>query len=103
MTREQRFLPNGIPRYVRCYDDPTSGDRFTVVFTGRYQGRDGCDYLGMNSYPFHPQGIGQHGWSRDVIDYPTYGHLGKKIKFTDLPKDCQQCVLQSYKEIWRIK
>ena len=45
--------------------------------------------------PFHPQGE-----SPDQIDRPTYGHLGKKIKFSDLPEDCQTLVLQDYKEIW---
>lgn len=104
MTRTEQLLPGGIPRYIRCYDNGgKAADRYTVVFTGNYKGRKGCDYLGMNAYPFHPQGIGMHGWSEDVIDYPTYGHLGRKIKFSDLPEDCQKLVLRDYRDIWGLE
>ena len=104
--RYARLMPNDLPKYVRCYDnggtEKNNGsiDRYTVVFTGNYKGREGCDYLAMNGAPFHPQGFGQHGWSRDVIDYPTYGHLGKKIHFTDLPEDCQIMALRDYLLTW---
>ncbi len=102
--RKERLMPKGIPRYIRCYDNGgKSIDRYTVVYTGRYdQKRNGCMYVSMNSSPFHPQGFGQHGDSPTPIDYPTYSHLGKKIKFTDLPEDCQKLVVQDYKEIWNI-
>lgn len=104
MTRTERLLPGGIPRYIRCYDNGgRSADRYTVVFTGRYKGRQGCDYLAMSAYPFHPQGVGQHGWNKNVIDRPSYGHLGWKIKFSDLPEDCQKLVLQDYRDIWKLE
>jgi hypothetical protein len=104
MTREERFMPNGIPKHVRIYDNGgETFDQYTVVFTGNYKGRNGCEYIGMSTNPFHPQGFGQHGHSWTVIDYPKYSHLGKKIKFQDLPERCQDCVIQDYKEIWRIK
>lgn len=104
MTRKEQFMPNDIPRWIRIYDNlGETFDRYTVVFTGRYKGRDGiCHYLGMSENPYHPQGFGQHGESQDVIDRPKYGHLGKKIKFTDLPEDCQRAVIGDYEEIWRI-
>ena len=103
MTRREQFMPNGIPRKIRIYDDGGKTiDRYTVVFTGNYKGRNGCDYVGMSEHPYHPQGFGQHGWSEMRIDRPKYGHLGKKIKFTDLPKDCQRAVIDDYEEIWRI-
>lgn len=117
-TRLARFLPNGIPRYVHCYDnggpDGKSGsiDRFTVVFTGRYKGRQGCDYLAMSSQPFHPQGFGQHGWNQIPIDANNSGfapaigkrnHLGRRIAFQDLPADCQKFVLKDYAEIWGLE
>lgn len=102
MNRYQRFFKNDIPKYIRCYDKPDVGDRFTVVFTGHYKGRNGCDYLGMSERPFHPQGIGQHGWSESIIDKPQYSHLGKKITFNDLPEDCKKLVLSTYKDIWEI-
>lgn len=106
MNREETFLPGGVPKYVRCYDNGgKTADRYTVVFTGRYRKtpRDEFLYLGMNAHPFHPQGIGQHGSSREQIDRPSYGHLGKKIKFTDLPEDCQKAVLNDYRDIWNLK
>src|ERR1035437_10201882 len=100
LARIERLLPGGVPRWVRCYDDgdrpDATWDRFTVVYTGRaatlrakgfapeYQ------FVGMSSHPTHPQGFGQHGTTQHhPADRPTYGHLGRKIKFTDLPADCQ--------------
>lgn len=109
-ARHERLMPGGIPRYIRVYDEPTTADRYTVVFTGRYAGRPvgGCDYVGMSADPFHPCGFGQHGESRTVIDAPggwppAMGrkcHLGKRIPFTDLPAPCQQLVLTDYRGLW---
>ena len=103
-TRKERLLPAGVPRYIRCYDNNgETADRYTVVFTGNYKGRDyQCDYIGMGGNPFHPQGVCMHGTEPDAIDRPKYSHLGKKIKFLDLPKDCQQVVLDDYKEMWNL-
>ena len=101
MTRKEQFMPNGIPRKIRVYDNlGETCDRYTVVFTGNYKGRNGCDYLGMSEHPYHPQGFGQHGWHERVIDYPSYTHLGKKIKFKDLPEDCKRAVVDDYVDIW---
>ncbi len=102
-ARTERLMPNGVPKYVRCYDNEGPADHYTVVFTGRYAGREGCDYLGMSAQPFHPQGIGQHGSSEHMIDRPRYGHLGKRISFRDLPEDCQTLVLSDYRTIWDLK
>lgn len=112
--RLKRLLPDGKPRYVRCYDfgDNDCMDRYTVVFTGNYAGRNGCDYLAMNAAPFHPQGIGQHGHADRVID-STHGswggvsigrkcHLGTRIVFEDLPEDCQTAVLNDYRKMWKL-
>jgi hypothetical protein len=105
--RYNNLLPNGIPRYIRVYDNNTKGagtfDRYTVVFTGRYN-KSGIyyEYLGMSAHPFHPQGFGQHGESNQPIDRPTYSHLGKKITFDQLPEDCKLCVLQDYKANWNL-
>lgn len=106
MDRKEKLMPNGIPKYVRCYDNGgRTADQYTVVFTGRYRHKTGNEFwvLGMNKYPFHPQGIGMHLTYPYQIDYPTYGHLGKKIKFTDLPEDCRKAVLQDYVYLWDIK
>lgn len=103
--RKENLLPQGTPRYVRCYDNGgETADRYTVVFTGRYKQNTGGEfwYVGMSGNPFHPQGIGTHGSSRTQIDYPSYGHLGKKVKFSDLTENCKVCVLQTYKDLWEI-
>lgn len=92
---------------VRCYDnggvDKVGGtvDRFTVVYTGRYRRYTGGEqqYVGMSTNPFSPQGFGQHGSSRTGIDRPAYSHLGKRIAFTDLPKDCQRLVQTDCQEL----
>ena len=103
-TRIERLMPNGVPRYVRCYDnDGQTFDRYTVVFTGNYKGRKGCNYLAMSEHPTHPQGLGQHGWSNHIIDRPIYSHLGERIKFEQLPEDCKGVVISDYVEIWGIK
>lgn len=107
MERKESLMPNGIPRYVRVYDyGDTSADRYTVVFTGRYRKnkrRDQFVYIGMSESPFHPQGIGQHGASDTLIDKPGYSHLGKRITFETLPKDCQLCALNTYRSIWGLE
>ena len=107
--RFERIMPDGKPRYIRCYDnggpatERGSIDRYTVVFTGNYPGREGlCRYLAMSGAPFHPQGFGQHGESLDTIDRPSYGHLGKRINFDDLPEDCQELVVSDYRYYWEI-
>lgn len=102
-ARANRLIPNGIPRYVRCYDNGgRSCDRYTVVFTGNYRGRKGCDYVAMNASPFHPQGFGQHGWHDRVIDRPRSSRLGRRLPFIALPSDCQKLVMQDYCSMWNI-
>ena len=101
MTRIDNFMPSGIPRKIRVYDNQgETVDRYTVVFTGNYKGRNGCDYLGLSEHPRHPQGFGQHGWDQGIIDYPKYSHLGKKIMFEQLPEDCKKVVIEDYADIW---
>jgi hypothetical protein len=75
---------------LRCYDNGgVSADRYSVLFmdepysTGQ-QGSFVC--LGMSANPFHPQGVGMHSAA-----IPGF-HLGKRIKFADLPEDCQNFV-----------
>jgi hypothetical protein len=54
----------------------------------------------MNGSPFHPQGFCQHGENESPIDRPSYGHLGKRISWEDLPDDCKEVVKRDYDEIW---
>lgn len=118
--RKDRLMPNGIPRWIRCWDAGPDGaiDRYTVVYSGRYPKGEGRDrryqYVAMNCDPFAPQGFGQHGETEDIIDCPlgwteqvgrTCRHnptLGRRIRFEDLPEDCRKLVLSDYHEIWSI-
>lgn len=100
-NRTERLLPGGVPKWIRSYDSgPDSGfDRYTVVYTGK---RDrSYHYVGMSEHPFWPGGFGQHGEGKNgPIDRPTYGHLGKRVSFGELPPDCQKLVLQDYQYLW---
>ena len=103
--RIESFLPEGKPKFVRIYDNGgETADRFTVVFTGRYGHKTGNEtwIIGMCEAPYSPQGVCLHSPLpyNERPDFPTYGHLGKKIKFDDLPKDCQKVVLEDYKYLW---
>ena len=117
-TRKDRLLPGGVPRYVRCYDQPEAADRYTVCFSGKAGSIGGWySYRAMSKYPFDPQGIGlwlasEHQPCDTMGEIPgkwywppAIGrkcHLGKRIPFTELPEDCRKLVLQDYKEIWKL-
>ena len=109
-NRRERFMPNGTPKWIRCYDnggtDKPNGsiDRYTVVFTkaGCFMPERCHPVLAMSESPFSPQGFGQHLSYPKLIDRPTYGHLGKKIAFADLPPDCQKLVVHDYEDYWGI-
>lgn len=117
-ARRARLLPGGSPRYVRCYDNGgTSGDRYTVILTGR-RGRG--FYRACSSNPYHPQGIGisdatQSGQPLDVEIRrqrgdrnahwpPAVGQrchvLGKRVPPTDLPPMVQVSMWEDYCEVW---
>ncbi len=115
-SRTERLLPNGIPRWIRCYDNGgETCDRYTVIFTGRYRHQTGGEGwgLGMSTYPFDPQGFGQHfGWTGQSPDVsgsswggPAIGrkcHLGTRIAFDTMPPDCQRATLDDYRELWNL-
>lgn len=113
-TRQERLMPRGIPRYIRCYDNgDRSCDRYTVVYGGRsyrYPGIPGRWHLvvGMSGAPFHPQGVCLHDEYDHMIDAPhgwppAIGrkcHLGVRIPFTALPADCRRVVREDYRDLW---
>lgn len=78
---------------IKIYDNGgETFDRFTVVYlTQTYACYYG--YLGMSENPFSPQGYCQHG---SCTDGP---HLGKEIKFEDLPEACQRAVKNDLEEL----
>lgn len=114
LSRRRNLMPRGIPRYVRCYDNGgESGDRYTVCFTGKAGSNCGWySYRAMSEHPCHPQGIGlwcesehRHCDTNKSGFAPAIGrkcHLGRRIRFQDLPADCRKLVLRDYREIWRI-
>lgn len=89
------YTETGTPKYVHCHD---SGEKFVDRYIVRFtQIRSGwTQLLCMSAHPFSPQGFGQH------VEYPAYEKLslGKRIKFEQLPPDCQACVLQDYRDHW---
>lgn len=120
-------MPSGVPRWVRCYDNGgETFDRYTAVYTGRrawggpMHMRWNVDerfkfypYRGMSTYPFHPQGFGQLGESKNQpcdVRPGSWGgppigrrcHIGVRIHFKDLPADCRKLVIQDYKAIWKL-
>ena len=97
--RIENLMPNGIPRYIRIYFKPDTLDCYTVVFAKQ----KGYLYIAMSTMPFSPLGFCQHGEANEPIDKPTYKHLGKKIKFQDLPADCQTQVISDYVDLWGIE
>ena len=74
---------------VRIYDNGgRTFDRYTAVYRDQPE-HGGCFAArGMSANPFHPQGFGQMGAAMDG------SHLGKRIRFDDLPTDCARLVYQ---------
>jgi len=109
-ARLDSLLPKGKPKNVRIYDNGGvdaggSLDCYTVIFSGLWKGKPVgyTQLLSMNACPTHPQmGIGMHCEYQGEVDRPSYGHLGKKISFDDLPAECQKVVLEDYKDIWQL-
>jgi hypothetical protein len=97
-------MPNGIPRYIRIYDMPGCWDRYTVVYTRIHQDPNFryYPYVGMSEAPTQPYGFGQHGDSPTILDRPRSRYLGRKIRFQDLPKPCQDVVVSDYKALWNL-
>lgn len=74
---------------IRCYDNGGKTlDRYTVVyldFPERERGVFEC--VGMSARPFDPQGFGQHSAAM------CGRHLGARVPFCMLPKDCRALVM----------
>ena len=74
---------------VHIYDNGgKTFDRFTAVYLKMPENRGMFSARGMSEHPFHPQGFGQFCTAMDGK------HLGKRIKFENLPADCQKLVKQ---------
>jgi hypothetical protein len=88
-ARERRRL-NKIKSQVEVYDNGGETlDRYTVVYLNEPEAKpETFAARGMCSQPFHPQGFGQ------MVTAMRGDHLGRRIRFEQLPKDCQKLVLQ---------
>jgi hypothetical protein len=82
-SRFERLMPNGTPRYIRIYDNGgKTFDRYTVVFTHNFPNRNRkCLVRAMSKNPKSPQGFQYVGEYNEIIDFPSYSHLGKKNNF----------------------
>lgn len=72
---------------IKIYDNNgKTFDRYTVIYLNEPEQNGYYGARGMSENPFHPQGFGQ------CCSAMPGKHLGKCIKFEDLPADCQQLV-----------
>jgi hypothetical protein len=85
-----KVMKTTIPEKILCYDNGgKTADRYTVVYISEPERQPGTfAAVGMSASPFHPQGFGQH-----CAAIPGK-HLGKRIKFDELPEDCQKLVIR---------
>jgi len=82
------------PNALQIYDNGgKTFDRYTAVYLWDRErsGVYGC--RGMSEHPYHPQGFGQFSSAEPGR------HLGKRIKYGDLPPDCQRLVLGDLIEV----
>ncbi len=89
------IMVNGKRKTCRIYDaGHATLDRYTIAFRGRMVTGYGMiyPYIASSDSPFHPQGFGQHGESREFI---TGSRIGKRVSFDELPADVQKFILQS--------
>ena len=87
---------------LRVFDsDGKHLDRYTIL-PPRWAGPEwqeqgpswqaGWQAIGSSEHPFHPQGFGMH-----VTALPG-PHLGRRIKWADLPEDVQRFAHQAFPE-----
>ena len=103
MTKHKNlYTENGEPKRIRCYmfkqNPKPYADYITVVYT--YTSEAGYPigttvYRTMSGAPFHPLGIRLWGEQRKPF------HVGgSRVKFSELPHDCQELVRRDYSEPW---
>lgn len=90
------IMVNGKRKVCRIFDTGADGvfDRYTIAFKGyRVQGYGMVyPYLASSNNPFHPQGYGMHGESKEFV---TGKCLGKRVHFEALPADVQRFILDN--------
>jgi hypothetical protein len=94
------------PKEVLIFDNGgETWDRYTALFTGPYihETAGVSLYIGMSAHPTDPQGFGQHGEVKGMVekgDAHCFAHWGELINFSDLPEDCRAVVLHDYRDLW---
>lgn len=97
-----RWLQDAPKGLAAVYDSgPNRGaDRYTALYSGPvYCGRYGELVTAarfMSESPYAPHGIGIYGDA--PFDYAARRRMGKKIRFLDLPPDCQNLVCRDCAE-----
>lgn len=78
---------------VRLYDNGgKTFDRYTAVYMDEIERSGLYGARAMSDQPFSPQGFGCY------TSAAPGRHLGRRIKFEELPADCQRLVLQDLEE-----
>jgi hypothetical protein len=84
---------------LRCYDNGPDkyADRYTIMpprWARDYRERRLGEFTALtsSSFPFHPQGIGQH------TSAVAGKHLGRRVAWAELPPDVQKFARQSFPE-----
>ena len=87
--KQETKIKNAL-RNVKIYDNQgETFDRYTAAYTD-WEGAKPyyCAMRCMSSDPFSPNGFGQ------MSEGEPGAHIGKRIKFSDLPELCQKLVIQ---------
>ena len=95
-SRDEVVQVKGEKCRIRCYDNAgKTADRYTVVYMDCPERSLPGSYaaVGMNAEPFHPQGIGMH------TSAMPGEHLGRRVRLSELPEDCQKLVQRDLDEI----
>ena len=73
---------------VKIYDNRKSLDRYTAVFVTQPT-RNGFEAIAMSERPHHSAGGYQ------FCEAKPGKHLGRPIKFSQLPEECQQLIAEA--------
>lgn len=73
-----------------CFDNGgESFDRYTIFYKSNGW-QPWQDYIAASTYPFDPQGFGQHGEVKPFWRRSEAAHIGQPIRFNKLPADVQK-------------
>lgn len=76
-----------------------TAERYTAVFTGFFTGKKPGEYLSLTVSDEASRSEG--GTLRR--GRPPYEHMGREVAFEDLPEECQQRILDVYRDLWDLK